>query len=189
MLYKISTFLRVVVAQADSVVIPKGNIICAFLSSPTACYQKVFYVAGVIGVALGIYYFYARIAFEKRRDKDRRQRSRLKIILDHLNQYDEHVCKILNTVFKDANELMIFRNKIIETFELLENYLEYKEKLLGFSENDKKRFLGFHSFVDKNPLISSRPFDDLNANDLLGCVPVYKEKMRDARLLCLEKME
>lgn len=154
--------------------------------------QNTFYIVtiivGILGLALGAYYFFKRIEFDKKRDKEDRQRRRMEIILGYLNEYDEYVCKILNSNFNNDDELRFYREKIINIFELIENYLEIK-KLHLFSDDDLKRFLRFHSFVDKHPLISRKHFNDLDKNSLLSCIPVYREIIKQTRLLCLEKME
>ncbi len=185
---KLHFILQSLFINIQNVSPPKDSINYTLICSSPSWPQTIFYIAGILAVGLGVYYFFARIGYEKNRDEKNRQRRMVERILDYFNQYDKHVCEILYFTFNNEDQLNFFRQKTRDTFEKITSYLELREKSINFNIDEKKIILGVHSFIDNHQLISRSRFNDLDKNSLLSCSTQYKEKLRDARILCLEKI-
>lgn len=143
---------------------------------------------GFIGVCLGFFYYFHKIDVENNKSESDRVRSRINVIIDHLNKYDEYVDEILEKRFDDAKRLSYLRSKIRRGPEIINALLQHNDKLVkGFNTDDVMTILQVFSFVEKSDQIQNLDIDDLLKADLKNIRSDYIDQIQEARKTCYLK--
>ena len=153
-------------------------------------YQVLSSIAGVIfsiaGLILGYVYYIHKIRTDEKNALTERKRIRIEMLINELRNYDE----LVNDFFSKGTQtipLKKIREKIVRSGDYISTMLNLGEALFGFSDEDIKKIIRVHSFIEQNNILMED--DNLELIDLELIKNDYYDYLQAARLVCFNKLE
>lgn len=147
-------------------------------------------ITTLFALALGYFYYIARIGFENKNNKKERIIKRLEFILQELQIYDENVSKILDKEISCDKDLIKTKNKLSRSFENIILLLQENETLLAFKDEEIKDIVKVNSFVEKIIMqFNYEKISEIEDTEIRSIREEYIELYRDAKMKCFMQTE
>jgi len=130
-------------------------------------------LVGLTGILAGSFYYF-----------DKERRTKLNLLRQSIEKYDDLVMDIIELVVKSDEELNLKRNSIIRVSDQIELMLDDDTGFLPFSRKSAKKILSLNSFVDKCELIMRAEYNLLSQAELIGIKDIYMDIAKTAKIVC-----